>query len=58
MTRLVMPLTVVILVSVIVAYFNVARIFPFLSNLWVSIVFGIAAFIAIYIIMLKRLREH
>lgn len=58
MTRLVMPFLIVIFGSVMFAYFNIARFIPFLSNLWVSVVFGISALIVIYLILHKWLREH
>ncbi len=58
MGRLTMPLVLVLLVAIMVAYFNIARFFPFLSNLWVTVLFGSVTAIILFILIRKWIPEN
>ena len=53
-----MPIVLVLLAAIMIAYFNIANIIPFLKNTWLAVIFAVVVFATLFILAGRWMRER
>ncbi|HLD18548.1 MAG TPA: hypothetical protein VJB90_00895 [Candidatus Nanoarchaeia archaeon] len=53
-----MPIVLVLLAAIMIAYFNIAKFIPFLSNIWIAIIFALIVGVALFVLAGRWMRER